>query len=135
MAFITYRAKFFDERGNKHGNKSFKKKNSTFKYGSGSYNVDIQEGSFEEDNPIFFPIWKRKSYFYNINNSNPIKLNAKAEPPISPELYNINLETEVARKLNDLSNSRFSDLLTPRNIIILLAIIALIYYLKTKGTI
>jgi hypothetical protein len=125
----------FDERGEKHGKKSFKRKDTTFKYGKGSYNIDFQNSTYEEDNPIWLGIWKRRSYFYNTHNSNPIKLDKKAEPPISPELYNINLETEVAKKLNDLSKGKLADFITARNVLIALAAGGVFWYLKSTGKI
>lgn len=135
MAFWSYRAFFFDEKADYHGRAKFKKNQSTFKYGKGAYNVDLKNGSYWEDRPLFVPLWKRKTYLYPVNSSNPYRLDGKQQPPISPELYNINLETEIAKKLNDLSKKGFSEYLTPKNIIIALVLLGGYLYLHSKGTI
>jgi hypothetical protein len=128
----TRRAWFFDKKGEYHGKKGFKKHDRTFKYGKGSFNVDFQESSYKEDVPVPF-LWRRRTYFYNTENSNPIKLDKKAEPRLSPELYNINLETKVARDLNDLAKKGILSFLNPKIIIILLVGGAIAYYLFSGG--
>src|SRR3989304_2422025 len=133
MALInSKRAWIFDERGEYHGSKGFGKNDKTFKYGKGSYNIDFENSSYKEDVPIPM-LWKRRTYFYNLSNSNPIKLNKKSEPPISPELYNINLETKVARDLNDLSKKGFFSFLSPKIIILIVIAGVVIYYLVSTG--
>jgi len=133
MALIeSKRALFFDEKGEYHGSTSFSKYNSTFTYSNGSYNVDFKNSSYKEESVI--PVlWKRRTYFYNLSNSNPIKLDKKAEPPISPRLYDIFLKTKVAQDLNDLSKGGLSQYFTPRNVLIGLGVIAVIYYLSSGG--
>ena len=129
--FKTSRVWFFDEKGEYHGKKGFGKHTTTFKYGKGSYNVDLRKSSYKEDVPVPF-LWRRRTYFYNTKNPNPIKLDGK-ESPFSPELYNINLETKVARDLNDLSKKGIFDFLNPKVIIIILVGGAIAWYFISGG--
>lgn len=128
---------FFDERGDFHGKKSFSKHDKIVKYGSsnskGAYNINLQELSYKEDVVIPF-LWKRKTYFFPTWNSGGFKFdkNSKGIPPISPEIYNVQLETKVAKDLNDLSNRGLLGLLNPK-VIIGIVIIAIIAYYFLSG--
>lgn len=131
--FKTQRALFFDENGDYLGSKTFKRSEKIFKYKKNSYNIDLKYSSFRNINVI--PIlWDRKDYYYNIGNSNPVLIDKKSEPIINPELYNIMLETKVARDLNDLSRKGLADFLTPRNILIGLIVVGAIIYFASGGS-
>lgn len=131
--FKTFVAWLYDEKGEYHGSKGFRKHSKTFEYGNGAYNVDFENSSYKESYPIPFLIRKRV-YFYNIAYSNPIKLiNGHARNMITPELYNINLKTKVARDLNDLSKPKLLDYLTPQNIIFMLIALGIGAYVLTGG--
>lgn len=130
MALFTQtRALFYDEKGMFHGRKMFSKHDKTFRYGNKAYNVDLKNGS-EYEYRVIPLLLKRRDFTYNIAYSNPYDLRqfTKQElqelldqakknskeidtnlivPPITPELYDINLETKVATELNDLSKGKF----------------------------
>lgn len=130
MALInTVRAWFFDAKGEYHGSKSFSKHAKNFKYGVGSYIVNLKATN-KRDKPII-ALWHRRTFYYNLDNPNPLILDKKGEPLIDPEALNINLETKVLRDLNDLANDNFSKYITPKNIILGLVVIGLIIYLAT----
>lgn len=134
MAFLnTTTATFYDDKGEYLGKKNFSKKAKNFEYGTsknkGLYNV-ILNASFRETS-IFPLLWKRRTYFYNISNSNPLVLNKKAEPLLSPEMYFIQIKTEIAKKLNDLAKTGFLEYLTPRNIIIGIVVLVLLYFIAS----
>lgn len=131
--FNTNRIWFFDARGEYFGKKGFSKHQKYVKYSKGAYNISFQDSSFKEDNPLPFGIWKRRTYFYNIDNPNPIKLDKKAEPLISPELYNVNLETNVAKQLNDLAKKGLMDFINPKTLIILGVLAAVAIYFLQGG--
>lgn len=131
--FESRKARMFDEKGNYHGTASFSKKDKTFDYGKGSYNVD-EENATVMEGWVLPVIWKEKIYYYNITHSNPIRLDKKSTPMLSPELYNINLKSKVARDLNNVGQGSFLDnLLTPTNIIIALVVIGGILYITSNG--
>lgn len=131
--FNTKRAFFFDARKEQHGKKGFKKHQKIIKYGTGAYNIDLR-ASYWEDNPL--PIlWKRRTYYYNTEHSNPLFLGTEAAPIISPELYNINLKAEAAKKLNDLAKKTIFDFINPKVMILIGLLIVAIIYLTRSGTI
>lgn len=130
--FLQHTAWFFDEKGEFDGHKSFNKNKRTFKYKDGAYNIDIENSSTVET--VIIPlIWRRRRYFYNTRFSNPLCLKKfENEPLISPELYNANLEVNLAKQLGDLAKGFLAKLLTPTNIVIVLVLFAIIYYMGTK---
>lgn len=130
--FTQHVAWFFNEKGEYDGHKSFSKNVRHFKYKQGAYNVDIENSSTTEFTVIPF-ILRRRRYFYNTRFSNPLKLQKfENEPPITPELYEAELEINLAKQLGDLAKGFFAKLLTPMNIFIAAVILGIIYYLGTK---
>lgn len=128
--FNTLRAWFWDERGEYHGARAFSKNDKTFKYSKGRYIVNLK-ASFKEDWPIPL-IWKRKTYQYDLKSSIPRKLGDGPEPPITPEQFDINMDTKVLRDLNDLAKGDgLLKYLTPKNIAIALIIGVVIWYIST----
>lgn len=146
--FRTYQARFTDAAGQKHGKQHFSKNAKTFRYAKGTYNVNLKCPTYEDDTIIPY-IWEKRRYLYNIEFSNPIELTQPKKeelleylkkmpkdtvlvvPPLSPELYRIQLETEVMKKLNDLTKDGIMQYLTPRNIIIGLIAIGIAIYVGT----
>lgn len=144
--FNVHIAWFFNSRGEYDGSKRFKPSKDNFKYGDGSYNIDIKNGS-DVENMIIPLLLKKKRFFYNVNYSNPLNLkqftkeelqtaiaqsnkNNKNDdfivPPITPELYNINLETKVARDLNDLAKGNLFNFIKEHPAVIFIGIIGLV---------
>jgi len=125
-------ALLFDDRGELLAKKSFRRKDDFFTYdGERKFNIILQNTTAFEK---FGILWNTKYYFYNINNPNPLVLNKKLEPILNSKIYNVMLETKVARDLNDLTKSTLSQLMTPKNIIIVLAILGAVYYFSSGGT-
>lgn len=127
-------AKFFDARGDFIGNKRFKKFESTFKYKNRRYNVEMQKGSYYETTTIPFILFKR-FYIYNLEDPNPIKLDKKSKPILEPEIYNTIIESEEAKKLNNLHKKGLLANLDMKTIMIILGIIAGAIYFLQGGTI
>jgi hypothetical protein len=126
--FKIYFAKMFDEKGEHIKDIQIKKFSKIFNFENKSYNIKLKNSSHFDTKGIF---WDRRFFIYNISNPDPIILDKKAEPKIEPELYNIMLETETAKKLNNLSKKGFKDLLTLKNLLIASAIIVGIYLFST----
>lgn len=129
--FLQHTAWFFDDIGEYHGSKKFSKKVKTFQYGEGAYNVDLEHSTIVEFTVIPL-LLRRRRYFYLLGDPNPLKLDKKHEPLMSPELYNANLQINLAKQLGDLAKGFFAKLLTPMNIFIAAVILGIIYYLGTK---
>lgn len=130
--FNTYAGWFFDKKGDYDGKKGIRKKDKDFTYQKGRYIIDLSASYIEWT--VLPLLWKRRRYFYNMENSHPITLDKKAEPHISPELLDIMMETKLARDLNNLSKGGLSEWLTPRNIIIAIVVLGIIIYLATGNS-
>lgn len=129
----TRRAWFFDSRGEYHGKKMFSKHASTIKYKDKTFIVDL-DATYKKDYPFIISwIWERRTYFYNIDNPAPLKLDKKGIPILTPEMLQIQLDTKIARDLNDLAKKNaFLAMFTPKRII-LIALGALVVYLLLSG--
>lgn len=133
---IVRRAYFYDINGERIGKCSFKKGVEHFEYKEGMYNVIDDNCTIDYEKVLPFGILTRKVTYYNIGNTNPLTLTAKPSAPVTPELYNIIYKTKIARDLNDLAFKQgLLALLTPKNIIIGLVVIGLIYYLASGNKI
>lgn len=125
-----YFGKFFDNKGEFLGNGKFKKYDTNFKFKQKRFNVEMQNGSYYEVTTIPL-ILKKRYYFYNIDSPNPIKLDKKAEPILNSDLYNSIIESEEAKKLNNIGRKSIMDFLEPKYIIAILVIIAVgVYFLR-----
>lgn len=107
-------------------------KGDTFNYKhgkkTGTYNILIKEATMIKANT---PFAKRRIFFYNVNNPNPLKLDKKLQPLLTPEQYKIQLETHILSELNNLANDGIGKYLTFKNILIALIVIAVIIYVAT----
>lgn len=126
--------KIFNDRGEFLKNQYFKKYEPTFKFKSKRYNINLQKGSFYEVTSIPF-ILKKRFYFYNINNPDPLCLDKKVEPIMNPDLYNTIIENEEAKKLNNLHKKNLLSFLEPQHIIIILIALGVGIYLLQGGSI
>lgn len=125
---VKYFAIIFDDDGYYVKTIKINKSSKTFKDKINRYNIDILNGSYSVEKRLFFD---RKYYYYNQNDPNPLRIDKKSIPILSPELYNIELETHVARQLNNFGRNKLLALLTPRNLIILGIIIVVgVFFLK-----
>lgn len=127
-------AKFFDSRGDFIGNKKFNKFDTHFSFKKRRYNIEMQKGSYYETTSIPFLLYKR-FYIYNLADSNPIKLDKKSEPIIEPDIYNTIIESEEAKKLNNLHNKGLLSKLDFKTVLLLLGIMAIAIYFLRGGTI
>jgi hypothetical protein len=125
-------AVFFDVQGRPIGKKRLDYSQPTFIFMKGGYNFKPLKSSFFKITNI---LSTTKYYFYHLGNPNPLCLSyVPVSIVMSAEDYGTLLETDILRKLNDLSKENLlSKLLTPRNIIIGLVIIAAIYWMATHG--
>lgn len=119
---------FYDDKGEQIARKGFSKTANTITYGNRSFNVFHDKASTTLIKRWY---WNVEQYHYNINNPNPFMLNKKCEPILDSENYNIQLNTKVARDLNDLSKKGFN--LDLKTILIGLGIIAVAYLLLSGG--
>ena len=132
LLWNVYKAIFYDDRGEYIGTKKFDRKEAHFKYNDGAYNISIKDSTMFEVKGLFF----NKRYFqYNLNDPNPILMDKKREPIMNARLYNINLETKLAKQLNDLDKGDWEKLFTFKNIVIVLAILGAVYYFASGGKI
>jgi hypothetical protein len=119
-------ANFFDEKGDFIKRIHIDQFQPIFNFRKKAYNV-IKEASYIDLGGI---LWDKRFYFYKIDNTNPIKFDKKVEPILEPELYNILLETETAKKLND-SHKKFN--IDFKMILIILAVLGIGYYIIKNG--
>lgn len=69
-----------------------------------------------------------------MEHSDPYSMRLNAKPVMNPELYNIMLETKVARELNKLHKSPFLALLTdPKTLFILAVLLIILVYVARGG--
>jgi hypothetical protein len=129
---IVRKAIIYDKKGNWYKTVNITHKHNFFYVKDRAYNI-ILEGSYFRIKGV---LWNTDYYFYNIDNANPYIFDKNGLPVLNTILYNVNLKTEVAKKLNDANKYGWlSELMTPRNIIIGIILIAVIYYFSTGGTI
>lgn len=133
MGFITlYYGRFFDEEGKHLDDKFFRKSNDTFEYSGKAYNIKRDCPTYTEKKGLLI---NKRYYYYNISNSDPIKINKKVEPIIDPQMYNIQLKNNIAKKLNEVNTTGLLDKIGIKEILIGLGAIALIILLLTGNLI
>jgi len=126
-----YYALIFDKKGNYLKKIKINRKDSTFKYGNKRYNIILNDVSWFKRKTILF---NHYYYFYNINNPMPLNILSNIEPVMDSELYNIMLDTKVAKDLNNLPFSFNMDMLkNPKIIFIIIIIVIAIIYFSTGG--
>lgn len=142
MGFFTlWRAVFHDDNGEEVGKKGFRASKKEFVFKSGdikrTYVIDLKNGSYFQLKGL---IWDTRYYQYDINSPFPYSLKREKTRMINPlgeqatqvidsENLNIQLESKVARDLNRHNDKGLGDLFTLRNGMILLAGLALLYFL------
>lgn len=122
----------YDDNGRFIKKVRLKRHEKRFRYNKKSFNIDEKEAG---ETNLDYWLFEKRFYHYNINNPNPFKLDKKGEPIMDSALYDIQLETKVAMDLNNLNEGNLSKLLTPRNIIIGLIVIGIIYFLLSGNSI
>lgn len=131
-------ALFFDKSGVYVGKKIFKfssrwgirKKTFTFKDGEYNIKPDISRAYYTTFPYLFDTI----IYIYNVEHSDPLEVKTAMLPKMTPQQYNIMLESKILRDLNKVRQGGLAALLTTRNIIIILLIIGAIIYFSMGGT-
>lgn len=124
--WCRHKAVFFDDNGVCVGQKRLKYSDSTFVFQGRGFNFMPLNSSFFKVVNIFS---KTKFYFYNINNPMPLLIKKSIDPVVNSEAYGVFLRTDILKKLNDLSKKNWlSELLTPRNMIIALILIVVIWF-------
>lgn len=120
-------AYFYDDKGRFVGKKTFRKTDSLITFQGRKFNVNYN-ATWTYFNRWY---WDLEVYQYNLNNPDPFLLNKKCQPLMSSEQYNIQLETKVARDLNDLAKGNFLANLNWTYILIGLGVIIALYLLAT----
>lgn len=134
IVFIPVRiAYFYNSKGIYQGRQKFKKKDTTIEFRKKRYNIDFEDG-FVHTEKRALGITKYYKCFYYIGNSNPLRLGAKLEPDLTPELYNTMFTSKVAQDLNNFSKKGLEFLKDPKIIIMILITIAAIWYFASGGT-
>lgn len=129
--WITWKAVFYDDNGEQFTSCKFNpdKPNFRLKKVNKSFLIDLSNGFYFQKKGFIRNV---RYYFYDVNHPHPLlRNNKKIESYIDSEMLNIQLENKVARDLNRLGDKKFSDLLTPKNIIFGLIILVAIWLLAT----
>jgi hypothetical protein len=139
LGLARHRAVFFDDSGNFVGTKCFKwtfsdsfgisKKSFTYK--GGEYNCNAYSSRAIVDH--FFV--NEYTYFYNVNNPDPFRLSSFARPIMSPSIYKKRLNNQFIEQLHKAGNQSLSSFLTPKNIIVGIIVLGVIYYIISGGDI
>lgn len=131
LDYTKHYAVFYDDNGNYHGRKRIKKDSSVFSYCGRSYVFRPFHSTFFKDTGM---IWKTRYYHYHVNNPEPLIIKQNYKPFMTASQFNIVIETDALKKLNDLANeSLLSKIFTAKNIIIGLIAIAIIYFGSTTS--
>jgi hypothetical protein len=129
MGFFTlYKAWFFDDGGKYVDTKWFPKHIEHFKYKDKSFIFKSDNPTYIEEKGLF---WNTRFYLYPLNNPAPIVLGKKDKPIITSTDFNTILESELAKKLNDLSHGGLGKFLTMKNIIIGAVAIGVYFLIKS----
>lgn len=123
------KAVFYDANGNYLAVRKVNKVEPLIKYKGRSYNY-LPESSFTKRK---YATHTTYYYHYNINNPMPLVMKSSTEAVLSPKVYNHILENDLIMKLTPRKLGLLG-LLTPKNIIIVLAILAAVYYFASGGT-
>ena len=111
---------------------------ATRKYINGETSVEYQGNSYLLDETVthftqkpllaFLGLGKKKKYyFYNLHNTNPLLLKDKfvSSSVISPKMLNIYLKEQLARKLSDTNKNAFIEYLRENPLVAILGLIIL----------
>lgn len=129
--FVFYYAVFYDDTGDFHGLKRISKNSNTFNYCGRSYVFRPNNSTCFRKNNIFYKV---KYYHYNLNNPEPMVLVRNYSPVLTAQQFNTLIESEVLRKLNNLSRGNWLlELFTIRNLIIVAVFVLVYWYLKNNG--
>lgn len=122
----------YDNRGEELKKIRFKANDTTFKYKERQFNIEENKLSVFKIKGLLFDYYY---YFYNIDCPSGFLFDKRKSVIIDSETYNIMLETKLAKQLNDLSKFNLSDYITFTNIVIVCAVIGVIWYFASGGTI
>lgn len=103
LQWFRNEAIIFDEAGRELDTVRFNDDDKTFQYGKGkkqgSYNIDLQASSIRRYK------WFRRivtdSWFYKINNPDPVSIKKTCEPKFDARIYNTELESKAIKDLHD----------------------------------
>lgn len=135
----THVALFYDSSGSFVGSKrictsfSIGIKQKTFNFNKGTYNVKpFVSRSRVTPFPYFFSDYY--FYVYQLNNPDPVQLDEKCLPSFNAFIYRDLLESNLVNDLNKSRRNTFGNLLTPRNILIVVIVLGIVYYFSSGGT-
>lgn len=128
-----YRAIIFNENGEQVGTVKLDRSKQGFKFKDGQYNIKWDCKTHLKRENFFH---KFKYFMYIFNNPDPIEFDNEKnnfQTIFNAEQYNVMLETDIARKLNNLVGG-LGQFLTGKNILIMLGVGAVAYYFLSGGT-
>lgn len=128
-----YRAIIYNSDGEQIATLNLNRAKSTFEFNGGTYNIkwDCKTFFFRAN---FFN--KYKYFFYTLGNPDPIeydKENNNFKTNFNADQYSVMLKTKIAKDLNNIGKG-ISNLLTPKNLIIGLGILVVVYYFMSGGS-
>ena len=132
MLIKTKKAIFFNKKGEYHGTKTIKKNDEVIKYGEKTYNFNPDNTRYRKTGPLFVTDY----YFFNTENTDGLVIEGNPRINVlNPELYDIYLENNLARKLSETGKTGLMKVLAenPQIIIIGLVIVAVIIYFVSGG--
>lgn len=130
LGFKVRKAMIFDKRGEFLAFQWFSKHAKTFSWKDNAFIVNFECPTFVDFKGL---LWDTRYYFYNREHPNPINHEHNRKVILSPDELNIMLETNTAKKLNDLQKKGLQ--LNVKMIIIILAILGVGWYLISGGKI
>jgi len=131
--WCKHKALFFDECGRFVGkSKKIKVGNLTFSYKDKSYNFIPEKATYFK---LTYWFSTTKFYIYRLDNPNPILLNGVDKAVINPETYRQILESDLIKKLNEVSKKNiFAWLMQPKVLLVILIIGAIAWYFLSGHT-
>ena len=135
--FKTFKAMFYDGKGDYTGRKGFSIKDKKLQYGKEkkAYLID-PTASYSEHMKIPW-IWYQYRFYYNLDSSLPFRFGKEAikgQQVLTPTDLDTLLETKVLIDLNT-QPSKWGDIFTLKNVVIALIIGGILYYLFSGNSI
>jgi hypothetical protein len=131
--WCKHKALFFDECGRFVGvSKKIKVGDLKFSHKDKSYNFIPEKSTYFK---LMYWFSTTKYYLYRIDNPMPLLLNGVDKAVIDPTVYNQILETDLIKKLNEVSKKNiFAWLMQPKILLVILIIGAIAWYFLSGHT-
>lgn len=126
-----YRAIIYNNNGEQIAVIKLNRKENRFRWNNKSYNVDYNHKSFFMRKTFFK---KYKYFFYTTESADQLDLSISEKIQFNSELYDIMLETKVAKDLNNLNNNWLKNLDFKTVAIAVIIIAGLLYFVSNGGS-